>query len=204
MPNMPNMLKYGLIWPNMHFCAYLSAPNMVKWGVLEKVLQNAVQTCWCYRSWGQKLWPNLILHPFFTSRGENKKNWAYLLFRANRNFTRVLLHNAFTTLWFGCLFHLLDDKNKSRHQVKSDSNDLDVLLISPGPFWLMMSIGAFGHFFAYTLSIFLLNVCLKFLFLQLTDIGRLLQEMQKVFMHQDWLSSADTGRRYQKIQSLYF
>ena len=54
-------------------------------------------------------------------------------------------------------------KNKSRHQDKKDYNDLDVLLTSPGPLWLMMSIGAFGHFFAYTLSIYLLNVCLKFL-----------------------------------------
>ena len=49
------------------------------------------------------------------------------------------------------------------HTDKSDYNDLDVLLISPGPLWQMMSIGAFGHFFAYTLSIYLLNVCLKFL-----------------------------------------
>ena len=26
--------------------AYLGARNMVKWGVLEKILQNAVQTRW--------------------------------------------------------------------------------------------------------------------------------------------------------------
>ena len=26
--------------------AYLGAPNMVKWGVPEKILQKAVQTCW--------------------------------------------------------------------------------------------------------------------------------------------------------------
>ena len=36
------------IWPNMaeyaFFGAYLAAPNMVKWGVPEKILQNAVQT----------------------------------------------------------------------------------------------------------------------------------------------------------------
>ena len=49
------------------------------------------------------------------------------------------------------------------HTDKSDYNDLDVLLISPGPLWQMMSIGAFGYFFAYTWSIYLLNVCLKFL-----------------------------------------
>ena len=69
---------------------------------------------------------------------------------------------------FHCTTHLQHydlerKKNKSRHQDKKDFNDLDVLLTSPGPLWLMMSIGAFGHFFAYTLSIYLLNVCLKFL-----------------------------------------
>ena len=30
--------------PNMHFGAYFGAPNMIKWGVPEKILQNAVQT----------------------------------------------------------------------------------------------------------------------------------------------------------------
>ena len=30
--------------PNMH----LNMPNMVKWGVPEKILQKAVQTCWSY------------------------------------------------------------------------------------------------------------------------------------------------------------
>ena len=35
------------IWPYLSYLgAYLSAPNMVKWGVPEKILQNAVQTCW--------------------------------------------------------------------------------------------------------------------------------------------------------------
>ena len=28
------------------YLVYLGAPNMVKWGVPEKILQNAVQTCW--------------------------------------------------------------------------------------------------------------------------------------------------------------
>ena len=69
---------------------------------------------------------------------------------------------------FHCTTHLQHydlerKKNKSRHQDKKDFNDLDVLLTSPGPLWLMMSRGAFRHFFAYTLSIYLLNVCLKFL-----------------------------------------
>ena len=36
----PKYANYG-IWG-----AYLGAPNMVKWGVPEKVLQNAVQTRW--------------------------------------------------------------------------------------------------------------------------------------------------------------
>ena len=34
------------IWPKMHFGAYLGSPNMVKWSVPEKILQNAVQTPW--------------------------------------------------------------------------------------------------------------------------------------------------------------
>ena len=29
-----------------YFCAYLSAPIMVEWGVPEKILQNAVETHW--------------------------------------------------------------------------------------------------------------------------------------------------------------
>ena len=106
------------------------------------------QGCLPGRYWG------LGRYPDSSDRDLDTEIW---MFRANRNFTRVPLHNAFTTLWFG------KKKNKSRHQDKKDFNDLDVLLTSPGPLWLMMSIGAFGHFFAYTLSIYLLNVCLKFL-----------------------------------------
>ena len=35
------------IWPYLaYFGAYLGARNMVKWGVPEKILQNAVQTRW--------------------------------------------------------------------------------------------------------------------------------------------------------------
>ena len=37
---MPNMAKYAYLG------AYLGAPYMVKWGVPEKILQNAVQTHW--------------------------------------------------------------------------------------------------------------------------------------------------------------
>ena len=37
----PKYAKYGKI---CIFGAYLGAPNMVKWGVPEKILQNAVQT----------------------------------------------------------------------------------------------------------------------------------------------------------------
>ena len=37
-PNMPNMAKYAYLG------AYLGARNMVKWGVPEKILQNAVQS----------------------------------------------------------------------------------------------------------------------------------------------------------------
>ena len=50
--------------PNM---AYLGAQNMVKWGVPEKILQNAVQTHIGLRSIGpssQKLWPNQIFGRF--------------------------------------------------------------------------------------------------------------------------------------------
>ena len=36
--------KYD-IWPYLSYLVtYLSVPNPVKWGVLEKILQNAVQT----------------------------------------------------------------------------------------------------------------------------------------------------------------
>ena len=35
--------KIYFIWP---YLANLGAPNMVKWGVPEKILQNAVQTRW--------------------------------------------------------------------------------------------------------------------------------------------------------------
>ena len=35
----PNMAKYT-------FLAHICAPNMVKWGFPEKILQNAVQTRW--------------------------------------------------------------------------------------------------------------------------------------------------------------
>ena len=38
---------FGHIWPYLAYLgAYLGAPNMVKWGVPEKILQKAVQTCW--------------------------------------------------------------------------------------------------------------------------------------------------------------
>ena len=37
-PNMPNMAKYAYLG------VYLGARNMVKWGVPEKILQNAVRT----------------------------------------------------------------------------------------------------------------------------------------------------------------
>ena len=42
--NMRPKYRTWCIWP--YLGAYLSAPNMVKWGVPEKVLQNAVQTRW--------------------------------------------------------------------------------------------------------------------------------------------------------------
>ena len=29
-----------------YLCAYLGTPNMVEWGVPEKILQNAVETRW--------------------------------------------------------------------------------------------------------------------------------------------------------------
>ena len=47
--------------------AYLGAPNMVKWGVPEKILQNAVQIrrvdLVSKGPSNQKLWPNLIFGP---------------------------------------------------------------------------------------------------------------------------------------------
>ena len=49
---------------------YLSAPKMIKWGIPEKILQNAVQMCWSYRSIipsSQKLWPILIFGPIAPS-----------------------------------------------------------------------------------------------------------------------------------------
>ena len=38
-----NMAKYAKY---AYLGAYLGRPKMVKWGVPEKILQNAVQTCW--------------------------------------------------------------------------------------------------------------------------------------------------------------
>ena len=40
---MPNMAKYAKY---AYLGAYLGARNMVKWGVPEKILQNAVQMRW--------------------------------------------------------------------------------------------------------------------------------------------------------------
>ena len=38
---------FGHIWPYLAYLGtYLGTPNMVKWGVPEKILQNAVQTGW--------------------------------------------------------------------------------------------------------------------------------------------------------------
>ena len=42
-PNMPNMAKYAKY---AYLGTYLGAQNMVKWGIPEKILQNAVQTRW--------------------------------------------------------------------------------------------------------------------------------------------------------------
>ena len=40
-------LMYGHIWPYLAYLGtYLGAQNMVKWGIPEKILQNAVQTSW--------------------------------------------------------------------------------------------------------------------------------------------------------------
>ena len=44
----------------MHIWPYLGAPNMVKWSVPEKILQNAVQTRRSIGPFSQKLQPNLI------------------------------------------------------------------------------------------------------------------------------------------------
>ena len=44
-PNTPNMTKYAkyCIWH-----AYLGKPNIVKWGIPEKIVQNAAQKHWPY------------------------------------------------------------------------------------------------------------------------------------------------------------
>ena len=42
-PKWPNMAKYAKY---AYLGAYLGARNMVKWGVPENILQNAVQTHW--------------------------------------------------------------------------------------------------------------------------------------------------------------
>ena len=49
----PNLTIFGVpkyaphlygIWP--YLGTYLGVPNMVNWGVPEKILQNEAQTCW--------------------------------------------------------------------------------------------------------------------------------------------------------------
>ena len=46
-PNMHPNMHIWHIWSYLAYLgAYLGAPTMVKWGVLEKILQNAVQTHW--------------------------------------------------------------------------------------------------------------------------------------------------------------
>ena len=54
-------------WGKRQRQAYLGAPNVVKWGIPEKILQNTVQIrCVDLVSKGpssQKLWPNLIFDP---------------------------------------------------------------------------------------------------------------------------------------------
>ena len=46
-PNMHPNMHIWHIWPYLAYLgAYLGARNMVKWGVPEKILQNAVQTRW--------------------------------------------------------------------------------------------------------------------------------------------------------------
>ena len=51
-------LKYCIwrIWP--YLGAYLSAPNMVKWGVPEKILQDAVETRFLYHNIANLIIPN--------------------------------------------------------------------------------------------------------------------------------------------------
>ena len=57
--NMPNMAKYGQI---CIFGAYLGAPNMVKWGVPEKIYGSIMlKICVCHFF--------TKLHPFFTYEG---------------------------------------------------------------------------------------------------------------------------------------
>ena len=81
------MAKYGQI---CIFGAYLGAPNMVKWGVPEKILQNAVQRRWSFRSIGpfsQKLWPNKL---FGGSVGE----WVIRSFQPLKCFTNLIFADA--------------------------------------------------------------------------------------------------------------
>ena len=59
----PNKAKYSQICQLPH----LGAPNMAKWGIPEKILHNAVHTCWPYVSrtpQSQKLIPKLIFARF--------------------------------------------------------------------------------------------------------------------------------------------
>ena len=60
-PNMRNMAKYA---KNAYLGAYLGAQNIVKWGVPEKIMQNAVQTRWSIGPTSQKLGPNQIFGQF--------------------------------------------------------------------------------------------------------------------------------------------
>ena len=48
MPNMANYAKYAKFAKYAKYAkyAYLGDPDMVKWGIPEKILQNAVQTRW--------------------------------------------------------------------------------------------------------------------------------------------------------------
>ena len=41
---MPNIAKYAKYAKYAYLGAYLGAPNMVKWVVPEKILQNAIQS----------------------------------------------------------------------------------------------------------------------------------------------------------------
>ena len=53
----PKYVPFPLNWTPL--------PNMVKWGIPEKILQNAVQTRWSLvKRAPQKLWPNLIFARF--------------------------------------------------------------------------------------------------------------------------------------------